>query len=189
MTFLELPLWVILLLAILLAAVGYLLWRVMKCKCGLYETFEGEAKADADADAEADDDAEAEVVVKDTEEKVVEPETEADADTETAPEAKEKSKPAQKPKSKSMADKFMDYGEMKIFDSLRENAYSLQDVKRMIREGEITEKMIEKFLARVEAMEDRSANAEAEADVSNRKKKDTVIEGFGGRSYASAAFY
>jgi pyruvate/2-oxoglutarate dehydrogenase complex dihydrolipoamide acyltransferase (E2) component len=183
MTFLELPLWVILLLVILLAAVGYLLWRVMKCKCGLYETFEGEAKADAEAEAE--DDAEAEVVVKDTEEKVVEPETEteADADTETAPEGKKKPKP----KSKSMADKFMDYGEMKIFDSLRENAYSLQDVKRMIREGEITEKMIEKFLARVEAMEDRSASADAEA--SDTKKKDTVIEGFGGRSYASAAFY
>lgn len=190
-----LPLWVFIALTLLALFIVFLLWRLRNCKCSLYETFETKGEGEADTDAKDDADAKtntkadteteakantdetdteatpAEVETKKPSKEVVEEDTEA-----TAPEAKKK-------KESTMADKFMNYGEMKLFDNLRDNAYSLQDIKRMIREGEITEKMIEKFLARVEKMEDR---VQGKPDATK-----TTVEGFsGGRApmYASAAF-
>ena len=193
-----LPIWVYVFLAVLLVAIVYLLWRLRNCKCSLYETFETADATDADADADAEtkdakedakaieetdtDGKEADVEVKKPEVKVMEEET----DVESAPESKkakasekEKEKVAEPEIAKKTGESLMNYGEMKLFDSLRENAYSLQDIKRMIREGEITEKMIEKFLARVEKMEDR---------VSSGKRPEASIEGFSGSRYASAMF-
>jgi hypothetical protein len=55
----------------------------------------------------------------------------------------------------------------------------------MIREGEINEKMIEKFLARVEAMEVGSGASDASA---TKAAKPPVVEGFSPMGYASAMF-
>jgi FtsZ-interacting cell division protein ZipA len=184
-----LALWVLLTFAILLFAIVFLLWRLRNCKCSLYETFESstdaEKETDAEADAKADakaetKDTEAEVEVKEPSKEVVEKDAEDTEDSETAVAAEKATTEIKKKNTgSSVADKFMNYSEMKIFDSLRDNAYSLQDIKRMIREGEINEKMIEKFLARVEKMEDR---------VQSKPESKTTIEGFTGNNYANAYF-
>lgn len=183
-----LPIWVFLFFAVLLLTVVYLLWRLKNCKCALYETFETagakEDTVDTNDDANETDKA-VEIETKKEDTKVVEEEV----DVESAPESKKKNSEKEtgkeketgaetEVKSKVSSDKSLNYGEMKLFDNLRENAYSLQDIKRMIREGEITEKMIEKFLARVETMENRS----------NSKRPEVSIEGFSGSRYASALF-
>lgn len=85
-------------------------------------------------------------------------------------------------KSGSIKEQLLNYGEMKIFEGLRDNSYSIGDIKRMIREGEINEKMIEKFLARIESMENKNYKKKS-------LEKDDKIEGFaGGAGYASAVF-
>lgn len=181
-----LPLWALITLAILFLVVVFLLWRLRNCKCSLYETFEtadaaekdvSKTKDETDAVEEDTKATDAEVVVKKPEKEVVLTEEDESTDA-VAPKATEKKKD-----TKTMADKFMEYGEMKIFDNLRDNAYSLQDIKRMIREGEINQKMIEKFLARVEKMEDR---------VETKKTTETTVEGFssgrGAPMYANAFF-
>jgi hypothetical protein len=188
-----LALWVLITIAILLFIIVFLVWRLRNCKCSLYETFEsstddasktGDASKASDAvkeTEETDETKEAEVEVKETSKEVVEKDEE-DA-TMDAPEAKAdagKKTEIKKKETSGMADKFMNYSEMKIFDSLRDNVYSLQDIKRMIREGEINEKMIEKFLARVEKMEDR---------VQSKSDTKTTVEGFAGNNYANAYFY
>jgi len=99
--------------------------------------------------------------------------------------SKEKNKETDKEKpkdtgKKSIKESLLNYGEMKIFEGLRDNNYSLTDIKRMIREGEINEKMIEKFLARVEKMEDR---------VQSKADTKTTVEGFAGNNYANAYFH
>jgi len=179
-----LPIWVFLFFAVLLLTVVYLLWRLKNCKCSLYEKFETADTADADADTKEEDttdgdkDKEAEVETTKSTTKVVEEEV----DVETAPESKDKKKEDKKSeetKPKTSGDKSLNLSEMKLFDNLRENAYSLQDIKRMIREGEITEKMIEKFLARVETMENRNSSG---------KRPEASIEGFSGNRYANAMF-
>lgn len=180
-----LPLWVFLLLAVLLLTVVYLLWRLKNCKCSIYEKFETAAEADTDPKDETTD-KEADVETKKADTTVVE-----DPDVESAPEAKKKdekktedtkdkdTEKATETKPASTVEKTLNLNEMKLFDNLRENAYSLQDIKRMIREGEITEKMIEKFLARVETMENRASSG---------KRPEVSIEGFSGNRYASALF-
>jgi hypothetical protein len=100
--------------------------------------------------------------------------------------SKEKNKEADKEKpkdtgKKSIKESLLNYGEMKIFEGLRDNNYSLTDIKRMIREGEINEKMIEKFLARIEAMENKHYQKKT-------AEKEDKVEGFTGKSYASAVF-
>ena len=173
-----LPIWVFLFFVILLLTIVYLLWRIKNCKCKIYEKFETATEADAES---ADTNKEADVETKKEDTKVVEEEV----DVEAAPESKKKDNGKdketedKKPKS-STNDKALNYSEMKLFDNLRENTYSLQDIKRMIREGEITEKMIEKFLARVENMENRSSSG---------KRPEVSIEGFSGNRYASATFH
>lgn len=99
-------------------------------------------------------------------------------------EDKNKNKEAEKPKEtgkKTIKESLLNYGEMKIFEGLRDNNYSLTDIKRMIREGEINEKMIEKFLARIEAMENKNYQKKT-------AEKEDKVEGFTGKSYASAIF-
>jgi len=185
-----LALWILITFAILLFMILFLLWRLRNCKCSLYETFESSTetptgdveKEDTAGDSKEADESkenEADVEVKKASKEVVEKDeddTTMDS-TETKPSVK-KTEPKKK-ESTGITDKFMDYSEMKIFDSLRDNKFSFQDIKRMIREGEINEKMIEKFLARVEKMEDR---------VQSKAYTKTTVEGFAGNNYASAFF-
>jgi cytoskeletal protein RodZ len=210
------PLWLILLVAILALTVIYLIWRLRQCKCSLMENFETEASSAEENDENAEpkgakeepkekpEDAEPE----DAEPKGAKPEGSSAEDAKArSPRAEPKEKPdtngkeadvvdtsegeaTETPKnakketvSKKIADQFMNYSEMKIFNSLRDNAYSLNDIKRMIREGEINEKMIEKFLARVEAMETGSSSS------SKKAVQAPVVEGFSQGGYASALFY
>jgi hypothetical protein len=182
-----LPLWVYITFGVLFIVIVGLLWRMKNCRCSLYEKFEDKADADAtDADKpEAKADAETETEEESKTETKAEVKTEApekETVEEEVPVALEKEKEKKKGTA-AIADKFMNYSEMKIFDNLRENAYSLQDIKRMIREGEITTQMIEKFLARVEKMEDRSSS-----EKTSSKKAETMLEGFSGSRFANAYF-
>lgn len=93
----------------------------------------------------------------------------------------EKEEPKNGKKSSTVKDQLLNYGEMKIFEGLRDNMYSMTDIKRMIKEGDINEKMIEKFLARIEKMENKQYTKKT-------LDKESTVEGFTGNSYASAVF-
>jgi len=133
------------------------------------------------ADKETDKDADKEV---DTDKK--EPVKKSEAKKEKVTEKmedkeSEKEEPKNGKKSSTVKDQLLNYGEMKIFEGLRDNMYSMSDIKRMIKEGDINEKMIEKFLARIEKMENKQYTKKT-------LDKDSTVEGFTGNSYASAVF-
>lgn len=189
-----LPIWANVVIILLTLLSLYLLWRLRKCSCklGFVEKFEDAKKSPETSDEEKDvaedgdtkktEDGDAEdkkegLTIEEedkTKEKKVE-EKKAEDKKEPKKEAK---------KASSMADKLLSYGEMQIFEGLKDNAYSLTDIKRMIREGEINEKMIEKFLARIEKMESGGAKPKKDATL-----EEDAVEGFTGKpNYASAIF-
>lgn len=197
---LTLPLWALIVICSLIILSLYLTWKLRKCHCrtsGL-EKFKGanddvvdNENEDKVNEGEGEGEDKAIVVEKSVAKEVVKPkvsavegltedETEVEIeDQDEEPKTTTDKKTKTNSKSKSMKDKLLSYGEMKLFEGLRENSYSLPDIKRMIREGEISESMIEKFLARVEAMESGKKS-------SGSKVAHKDIEGFTGGQFASA---
>lgn len=174
-------LWIWLVLLVWLLITIYLVWKLRSCKCGRVEKFETKKTEEEDSELEKGK----VVIAGDKEEKKPKILTEESYAEETEKETK-KEEPAKKTEEpvdakKMIKDKLLNYGEMKIFEGLRDNSYSLTDIKRMIREGEINEKMIEKFLARIEAMENKNYQKKT-------AEKEDKVEGFTGNSYASAVF-
>lgn len=186
------PVWVWIFLLLWVLVTFYLFWRLLKCKCSMVEKFESK-KSKSTENAEEEDTLEkGKLVIAGKEESVTEEGYEEhsvkenDKDKKDNHDSKEKNKEADKEKpkdtgKKSIKESLLNYGEMKIFEGLRDNNYSLTDIKRMIREGEINEKMIEKFLARIEAMENKHYQKKT-------AEKEDKVEGFTGKSYASAVF-
>lgn len=179
-------LWVWLVLLVWLLITVYLVWKLTTCKCGRVEKFETKKTEEEDTELEKGKI----VIAGDKEEKkpkILTEESYADAEeSETDKKETKKEEPVKKTEEpadakKMIKDKLLNYGEMKIFEGLRDNTYSLVDIKRMIREGEINEKMIEKFLARIEAMENKNYQKKT-------AEKEDKVEGFTGNSYASAVF-
>lgn len=187
-----LPRWTSIVIIFLALLTLYLLWRLRKCKCNLsfVEKFEDKKASDEKEDVKDKDvkDKEGDEEAEQKEELTIEEEDKTKSETSESKkdEKKKTSDDLKNKKSPSMADKLLSYGEMQIFEGLKDNAYSLTDIKRMIREGEINEKMIEKFLARIEKMESGGPKKKL-PDVS--KVEDDVVEGFAGKNgYASAIF-